>query len=144
MISISFATIRLTIGSDKTYSTNNNAQISSFTHYVEKPIHEEHKAIKERIKLSCSYCGKTFYMLPSDYKDRKKRKYQNIYCSAKCSHDARKIPITDAKKVYSNITCKTCGKKFRDYTNINRKYCSVSCYSIARTNKRKAHRKGEE
>ena len=84
--------------------------------------------IKNRPEKVCQACGKIIHDKPG--RGRKRR-----FCSDKCrsiwwsihpeamEHSLEKIHI---------YKCAYCGKAFRGYTNVKRKYCSNDCANQAR------------
>src|SRR3990172_5921310 len=76
---------------------------------IERPYRKNGKNIK------CKTCGKIFYISKSRVDTAK-------YCSRKCKGEGSKI---------INI-CKTCGKKFWNYSRGYRPYCSKKCSGISR------------
>lgn len=73
----------------------------------------------------CQHCGKVVDQYPG-----RKPKH---YCSDQCRMaywNSHKDEVN--KQAFYKLTCKHCGKEFTSYGNINRKYCSRSCYADAR------------
>lgn len=69
----------------------------------------------------CKNCGKAI-------KEKSKTR-PRVFCSEACKrswwNDHRKERKNDNIVEYS---CIVCGKRFSDYANSNRKYCSLSCF----------------
>lgn len=73
----------------------------------------------------CRECGKQLVQLP--HKRRKR------YCSDKCRMAWWKKNDTQLnRKAFYQIVCQHCGTEFESYGNAKRKYCSRSCYALAR------------
>lgn len=73
----------------------------------------------------CKECGKKIKSVPG----KKKRKF----CSDKCRFIWWNKHRDELKHKIRNVdTCACCGKKFINFTNSKRVYCSVDCYNKVR------------
>jgi len=83
------------------------------------------ESVKKGEKISdgvfCLNCGKELIQIPG--------KRLKLYCCSKCKNDwwNRKHKECGGKANYK-IVCNECGNTFYSYGNVNRKYCSHSCY----------------
>lgn len=74
---------------------------------------------------TCNNCGK---LLVHTLGAKKKR-----FCSDKCRMAWwAKHPEAINKKAIYRFICPTCKLEFQSYGNANRKYCSRSCFALAR------------
>ncbi len=80
--------------------------------YAQRGINNPHA--KEKIKKTCLYCHKDFFVIPS----LKKSKY--------CSFNCKKISAT----LVFSFRCLTCGIVFITHSARKRKFCSRKCYSV--------------
>ena len=72
----------------------------------------------KRIRRACPYCGKIYYLRPSDVVRRK-------YCSNECVSESQRKQTVVAK-------CRICGKEMELQPNRSkRKYCSKECLRMA-------------
>ena len=77
-------------------------------------------------KLACRYCGKK---LTTQSNGRPKQ-----YCSDSCRMAWWKEHRNDIdKRTFYKITCQHCGVEFESYGFAGRKYCSRTCFALART-----------
>jgi len=73
----------------------------------------------------CRHCGKPLIQTP--------HKKVKRYCSDLCRMSWWKENDNHLnKKAFYRIVCQHCGTVFESYGNANRKYCSRSCYALAR------------
>lgn len=73
----------------------------------------------------CRYCGKPLIQTP--------HKKAKRYCSDKCRMAWWKENEASLnKKAFYRIVCQHCGSVFESYGKAGRKYCSRSCYALAR------------
>ena len=74
----------------------------------------------------CLHCGAPLAQLPG--------KKEKKFCSDRCrmawwnAH-----PERVNKKAFYKLTCAHCGREFEAYGNAGRKYCSRTCYDLARS-----------
>jgi len=80
---------------------------------------------KPEIHDLCTNCNKALVHTPGS----KKKKFCNKSCRMAWW---AKYPDAVNKKAIYRFTCLTCNKKFESYGNGNRKYCSRTCFGIAR------------
>lgn len=74
---------------------------------------------------TCKNCGAIILQVN---KHKTKR-----FCSDSCRTSwwsKNRYSLSNTKMI--TITCKCCGKEFKDYPNQNRKYCSEKCYLKSR------------
>lgn len=72
----------------------------------------------------CVCCGKAIENVP--------HKREKKFCSDKCRFEWwNSHPELVNRKTMYDYTCKQCGKQFQSY-NTKRKYCSRTCFAIAR------------
>lgn len=70
---------------------------------------------KDRVKVTCQYCGKEEYVIKS-----RAEKYK--YCSKECESKARTLPLY--KRKLEERTCPICGEKFiTKLSSSNRRVC---------------------
>ncbi|HKM03912.1 MAG TPA: RNA polymerase subunit sigma-70 [Lachnospiraceae bacterium] len=73
----------------------------------------------------CKECGKPIEIIPKT----KTKKFCSDFCRS-VWWSKNRFKLGNTKMI--TITCKCCGKEFRDYSNQNRKYCSRRCYLKSR------------
>lgn len=106
--------------------------------YRRKGPWKKGKSVANKIKLKCNNCSKVYYLWPSQYKQRiKKRNNPSVLCcSVKCKSEYDSIQNRDMKK-WGLGTCYNifCQKKFYYLRSGGlRKYCSKDCANYAITN----------
>lgn len=76
-------------------------------------------------RKACKNCGGIFLQYPGHR--------EKVFCSTACRNKWWNRHINRIKRgSMSEYTCPVCGKKFSDYPNRNRKYCSHQCYIAGR------------
>lgn len=80
---------------------------------------------KKKVKLKCSYCGKEFEKIQSEYATIR----NEYFCSKEC-YNNKNLAITKSKEEKdTTYKCEYCGKEMPvNYRNRKAKFCSEECY----------------